>query len=171
MAEAITTGQESVGAGEFELVLGPRQFASLGLVVLTVLAGCTTAAYVVGKNTGKVVEVRVPFVPPISAPEAPTEQRRVAMKPEAPLEGLPEDGKPYIQLGSVERGVAMLMTQGLRKRGIPSLMAPGVSPTVFRVLAGPFENQDELKKVEAEFAEAGLKTFVRRYPEPAAARP
>ena len=39
MAEAITTGQESVGAGEFELVLGPRQFASLGLVVLTVLAG------------------------------------------------------------------------------------------------------------------------------------
>jgi hypothetical protein len=162
MAEAITTGQEA--AREFEWVLGPRQFASLGLVGIVALAGCTGMAYMAGKGMAKTVEVRVPFVPPVSA--APVETQ-VAVRPEAPLEGTPAEGKPYIQLGSVERGFAILMTQGLRKRGVPSLMAPGVSPTVYRVLAGPFETPEELERAKVELEKSGLRMFVRRYPEPA----
>ena len=96
-----------------------------------------------------------------------TEPAQVEMpkaEAEAPLEGIPEDGKSYVQLGSVERGFAILMTQGLRKRGIASLMAKGAAPAVFRVLAGPYETPEELEKAKAMFAEMGLKTFSRKYP-------
>lgn len=170
MSLVSTSEHESARAGEFEFVLGSTQFTSLGLAVLTLVALCATGAYMVGKNTGKIVEVRVPFVPAVSAPP-PIEPSRVVPPPEPPIEGIPEDGRPYIQLGSVERGFAMLMTQGLRKQGMPALMAPGISPTVFRVLAGPFENEKELEQARTGLAEIGLKMFVRRYPEPAPSLP
>lgn len=151
---------------EFELVLGPRQFASLGLVVLTALGVAAGVAYTAGKSVGKVVEVRAPFIPPIVEPaarELPIAEPVRSSEP--PIEGIPEPDRTYIQLGSLDRGFATMMAQGARKMGLPAFVAPGASPSVFRVLAGPFPDPSEMEKAQAMFHAIGLKTFVRKFPE------
>lgn len=157
-------------AAEFEFVLGPRQFASLGLVVLTALGIFTGAAYMAGKSSAKVVEVRVPLITPAaepiqSAPASAKQTPESEPQPEIPLEGLPEPDRIYIQLGSLDRGFATLVVQGARKMGVPAFVAPGVSPAVFRAIAGPFTDEKEMGKARAMFDAMGLKTFARKYPE------
>lgn len=153
-------------AAEFEFVVGPRQFASLGLVVLTALGVFAGAAYMVGKSSAKVVEVRVPLITPAAEAIHPKPAAVLPKPPlETPIEGIPEPDRVYIQLGSLDRGFATLMTQGARKMGVPAFVAPGVSPTVFRVLVGPFKDQDEMDRALAMFDAMGLRTLVRKYPE------
>jgi cell division septation protein DedD len=59
--------------------------------------------------------------------------------PEAPLFASPLKGPVYIQLGAVEKGMATLLTHGVRKLGYTAFVAQGDKATVFRVLVGPFK--------------------------------
>jgi hypothetical protein len=154
---------------EFEYVLGRRQVASLSLVVLTGIAAFTALAYMVGKSSAapmkeKAVIVQTPPAPTpksaIPAPEAPKIDPSIA---EAPLFGAPEKGPLYIQLASVERGFATLMVHGARNLGFPAFVAAGASPSVYRVLSGPFPNKESYEKAKATFQAAGLDTFTRKY--------
>ena len=165
---------------EFEFVLGRRQIASISLVVLTAIGACTTTAYVAGKSVGKVVTVAAPAPAPAPAPvqaaPAPVQATVQAAAPavhpdflDAPLSGVPEVGKSYIQLGSVERGFATLMAHGARKLGFPAFLAPGPTPNVYRVLSGPFATTEDAQKAKATFDAAGLNTFSRKYSEPVTA--
>ena len=156
---------------EFEFVLGKRQIASIGLVVLTAIGVCTAAAYVAGKSVGKVVTVEGP-VAPAASPSKPAAATPVADTiPDAPLSGTPEPGKTYIQLASVERGYATLITEGARKLGFPAFITPGTSPKLYRVLSGPFSSSAELQRAKAVFDTAGLDSFVRKYNEASASEP
>jgi hypothetical protein len=152
---------------EFEFVLGKRQIASIGLVVLTAIGVCTAGAYIAGKATGKVVTVDAPApAKAASAPEQPAAATpATATGLDAPLAGSPEPGKTYIQLASVERGYATLITEGARKLGFPAFIAPGTSPKLYRVLSGPFSNAADIQKAKAVFDTAGLNSFVRKYTE------
>ena len=131
----------------------------------------TAAAYVAGKSVGKVVTAEAPAAP-TAPPSKPVAANPVAdTLPDAPLSGTPEPGKTYIQLASVERGYATLITEGARKLGFPAFIAPGTSPKLYRVLSGPFSNPAELQKAKAVFDTAGLDSFVRKYTEPSATEP
>lgn len=146
------------GAGEFEFVLGRRQIASVGLVALTVLAIFTTVAYMTGK--GAVPEAApAPVVAPVPKPE-PVAAAPVA---EAPVFETPEKDHRYLQLGTVERGFAVLMVQGSRKVGFPAIVVGGSNPNVFRVLVGPLDDKLQYQAAKAMFASMGLDTYARKY--------
>jgi cell division septation protein DedD len=92
--------------------------------------------------------------------------------PEAPVFDIPVKRLSYVQLGSVERGSAILMVQGARKLGYPSFVAAGTNPNVFRVLVGPFPKPAEYQTAQTLFKSMGLDTFERIYADAAeAARP
>ena len=159
---------ESVEPSEFVFVLGRRQIASVSLVVLTALAAFTGVAYMVGKSSAppaeKSVAVAAPVPVPQPAPAAqPVADKSAAPLPEAPLFGIPEKDHLYLQLGSVERGFAVLMVHGARKVGFPAFVAGGTNPNVFRVLVGPFQNQAEYQAAKGIFVSMGLDTFSRKY--------
>jgi hypothetical protein len=149
--------------GDYELVLGGRQMASLGVLALAVLGIATGGAYVVGKSAGRTVEkivtVEAPAAPapPVAAP-APAPLAADA----APLFGPLERGKLYVQLASVERGYAQLMVRGVRQAGYPAVVGEGMNSSVYRVLAGPFDSPEEAARVKSVFDSMGLSAFVRR---------
>ena len=146
-------------SAEFEFVLGLRQVASVSLVVLTAMAIFISAAYMVGKSTvPPPVEPVKPKVVETIAPPVKAEPLR-----EAPLFGTPEKDHLYIQLGSVDRGFAILMVHGARHVGYPSFVAGGSNPNVYRVLVGPFDDKAQYETAKAMFVSMGLDTFARKY--------
>lgn len=150
--------------GEFEFVLGRRQIASVSLVALTALAVFTTAAYMAGRGASPEIPAPVPVAPaivPVPKPE-PVVAAPVA---EAPVFGAPEKDHRYLQLGSVERGFAVLMVQGARKVGFPAIVAGGTNPNVFRVLVGPLDDKVQYEAAKAMFVSMGLDTYARKYGE------
>lgn len=166
----VPTGETpETSAAEYEFVLGRRQIASVSLVALTALAGFTTAAYMAGRGA-------VPVAVPTRAQAPVTEPDPVAAAPaaptqaiEAPVFGIPEKDHRYLQLGSVERGFAVLMVQGSRKVGFPAIVAGGTNPNVFRVLVGPLDDKMQYAAAKAMFGSMGLDTYARKYgesPEP-----
>ena len=159
-------------SADFEYVLGRRQVASVGLVLVTGLAAFTGMAYMVGKSTAapmkeKTVVVQTPApAPKPSAPAAVVTADTPKADPsisEAPLFGTPEKGRLYIQLASVERGFATLMVHGARNLGFPAFVAQGSTPSVYRVLNGPFADQEAYQKAKTTFQAAGLDIFTRKY--------
>jgi cell division septation protein DedD len=163
----------SIEPAEFEFVMGRRQVASVSLVVLTLLAAFTGAAYIVGKSAIESVETAKPVSRPTSTPAPPplVVEKASAPKPEAALFDVPTADGLYLQLGSVERGSATLMVHGARKLGYPSFVGAGTNPNVFRVLVGPFSNQAEFEKAKIFFQAMGLDTFLRHGDSPAPAVP
>lgn len=149
-------------SAEFEFVLGKRQLASVTFLFVVLLAAAAGVAYLAGKGTATVkaaapppVEAApVPPPPPAPAPEP---------QPEPPLFAEPIPGGIYIQIGAVEKGMAELLTEGLRKRGFTSFVAPGPREQIFRVLIGPFRSQEEYRASKASLEGMGLATFARRY--------
>jgi len=162
-SEPFTGAVESTGPSEFEFVLGRRQIASISLVVLTALAAFTGVAYMVGKSSAPPAEKSAFVAAPAPAPQPVVAVKSAAPLPEAPLFGTPEKDHLYLQLGSVERGFAVLMVHGARKVGFPAFVAGGTNPNVFRVLVGPFQNQAEYQAAKGLFISMGLDTFSRKY--------
>jgi cell division septation protein DedD len=155
---------------EFEFVLGRRQVASVSLVVLTLLVLFSSAAYMVGKSTipapvqhAQPDPIRIAPSSAKSEPEVPAPA--TAVLPDAPVFDIPGKDQRYIQLGSVERGFAIMMVHGARKLGHPAFVAAGTNPNVFRVLVGPFRNQTEYQTAKALFTSMGLEPFSRKYGE------
>jgi len=147
---------------EFEFVVGRRQIASLSFVSVIVLMTCVAGAYVVGKSMSPkpvpaVAEiVREPDPPPITLDQEPV--------PEQPLFAEPKAGSVYIQMGAVEKGVAVIFAEGLRKRGLASFVAPGPSDKIFRVLIGPLSDSAAYQKAKGIVDQIGLSSFARKFP-------
>ena len=71
--------------------------------------------------------------------------------------------KTYIQMGAVEKGLAIIFAEGLRRRGLDGFVAPGPNEKLFRVLIGPFPDEAAYKRVKIQVDQIGLNTFPRRY--------
>jgi cell division septation protein DedD len=114
--------------------------------------------------------------PPASPPVvAPTPKPAVVAPPPASAEPVapvvlpgpewerPQANRTYLQIGSIEKGVAEVLAQGLRIRGLRATVAPGVTPKVYRIIVGPFESVPEMKGVEKMLAGMGFQTFPRQF--------
>ena len=93
------------------------------------------------------------IVPPVPAKPAA----------ELPLFANPNPQAIYIQVGAVDRGVAMILAEGLRRHALDSFVAPGPSAKSFRVLIGPFADAEAYQKARNVVSEIGLDNFARRY--------
>jgi cell division septation protein DedD len=152
---------------EFEFVLGRRQIASLMFVATVILMICVAISYLAGKSMSAkapapapaaVVVVREPDPPPIVMNQEP------APVPEAPLFADPKLGAVYIQMAAVEKGVAVIFSEGLRKRGLTAFVAPGPNDKIFRVLIGPLPDPASFVKAKDTVDKIGLSTFARKFP-------
>ena len=168
---------EEVSEEDFELVVGRRQMAGLTFLALVVVAVCSGGSYLVGKAMSARAEpvqqeIKIeqpPATPPVSvaAPmiEATIVPAPAAVKPaaEAPLFANPNPQAIYIQVGAVEKGVAVILAEGLRKHVLDSFVAPGPTGKTFRVLIGPFADAEAYQKARNAVSEIGLDNFARRY--------
>jgi cell division septation protein DedD len=161
-------------AEEFEIVVGKRQLASILFVATVMLAVFSSISYLAGKSetAGKAAPqavlppIRVvipPPPPPVFQTTAAAPQPAPKTGDEPPLFSEPNHGAMYLQLGAVEKGIAVIMAEGLRKRGFSAFVAPGPSERIFRVLIGPFANTDAYRAAKQAVDEIGLTTFARKY--------
>ena len=168
---------------EFELVVGRRQVAGILFLVLVVVAVCSGGSYLAGKAlTARVeaaepeIQIEQPAAPLPAAVPAPLLEATIVREPagppapavvkfatEAPLFASPNPQAIYIQVGAVEKGVAMILAEGLRKHALDSFVAPGPGTKSYRVLIGPFADVDAYQKARNIVAEIGLDNFARRY--------
>ena len=151
---------------EFEIVLGRRQIASVLFVATVVLVAFSAISYLAGKSLApKPAAPAVSIAPPIAIPQRepiPQPQAAAPAPVERPLFGDPKSGALYLQLGAVEKGVAIIMAEGLRKRTLDAFVAPGPNDHVFRVLIGPLD-AESYKRTKDAVDEIGLSTFARKY--------
>jgi hypothetical protein len=159
---------------DYEIVMGRRQIASVLFLGTVILVAFSAASYLAGKSTApqKTVVVTVPApavtpapaITPAAAPVVPApavEKPKPQSAPEAPLFGEAKTGLLYIQLGAVEKGMAIIMAEGLRKEGLNAFVAPGPNDHIFRVLIGPLDG-DGYKKAKDSINALGLAGFERK---------
>jgi cell division septation protein DedD len=164
---------------EFELVVGRRQMAGITFLALVVVAVCSGGSYLAGKAISAREEPAPPEIkieqPPASSPvpmPAPMLEATIVREPaaapapkttEAPLFASPLPKAIYIQVGAVDKGVAVILAEGLRSHALDSFVAPGPSTKSYRVLIGPFADAEAYQKARNIVAEIGLDNFARRY--------
>lgn len=169
-------------AADFEIVMGRRQIASVSLLVIVLLAVFSGASYVIGKSLAPapppkpVLEAMAATVP--DPPPAPLAQATPAPAPAAapvaatpelkadgskPLYADPAPGSMYVQTGAVEKGVAVVIAEGLRTHGLDAFVAPGPSDRIYRVLIGPLPDTQSYQQAKQIVDDIGLATFARRY--------
>jgi cell division septation protein DedD len=164
--------------GEFEIVLGKRQIAGVLFLASVFAALFSGVSYMAGEAMGPrrtvVVERPAPVAKPAPAPTpapAPAPAPApVAAAPEpkpaiaaAPLFADPEKGVLYLQMGAVEKGIAVILAEGLRTHGFQAFVAPGPSEKIFRVLIGPIADHDAYSRTKSAIDDLGLSTFARKY--------
>ena len=187
-AEPVDPGPEE----DFELVVGRRQAIAITFLALVIVVVSSAGSYLAGRalaaktapdhalfartETGR-IETEPPEIkleqPPatissVPPPAAPMLQATIvppAKPAEAPIYGNPVPQAIYIQVGAVEKGVAVVLAEGLRKHALDSFVAPGPGPKSFRVLIGPFPDAEAYQKARNVVAEIGLDSFARRYQE------
>ena len=151
---------------DFEIVLGRRHIASVLFVATVVLAVFTALAYLAGKSASPrkpppapvtVVQAPAPEPPPPPPPPEPV------VKSEPPIFSDPAVGAIYLQVGSVDRGISVILVEGLRKHGFNAFAAPGTSDKVFRVLIGPLPDPQAFVRAKQSVDQIGLATFARKY--------
>ena len=164
---------------EFELVVGRRQVAGILFLALVAVAVCSGGSYLAGKAISARVEAAEPEIqleqpaaPLAAAVPAPMLEATIVREPagppapkatEAPLFANPNPQAIYIQVGAVEKGVAVILAEGLRKHALDSFVAPGPGTKSYRVLIGPFADAEAYQKARNIVAEIGLDNFARRY--------
>ena len=183
-AEQEQAPQPLSAATEYEIVLGRAQIASWLFVGVVAVAICSSLAYLAAEKIAakKIAAISRPAAPPAPVPpppvaasaELPQASILVApktdlaslvknQKPAAPVFGEPEMGKVYIQIAAVERGMAMLLTEGLRSHGFDSFVAPGPNDKVFRVLIGPLPDPAAFRQAMVTVNAMDLANFARKY--------
>jgi|SRR5580704_4909897 cell division septation protein DedD len=75
----------------------------------------------------------------------------------------PSAGELYLQLGAMNVEATYRFVQDLRSKNLEPQVAAGPTPSIMRVLIGPFENRAALDERMAQLQTQGLKPFVRRY--------
>jgi hypothetical protein len=101
-------------------------------------------------------EVAPALSPAPITPGAPTST------PAPPLFANPATGAVYLQMGAVEKGIAVIFVEGLRRRGFDAFAAPGPNEKIFRVLIGPLGHESYAHTKDI-LDSIGLSTFARRY--------
>jgi hypothetical protein len=91
------------------------------------------------------------------APPPPAEDLDAALFAE------PIPGARYLQVGSVDRGVAVILAEGLRTRGFNGFIATGAKEGVWRVLVGPLRTNAEYAAAKAAVDRMGVNTFTRQF--------
>ncbi len=168
--EAPAAGTAVEEGGEFEIVLGKRQIAGVLFLASVFLALFSAVSYVAGEAIGprRTVVVERPAAVPKPAPAPAPAPVVVAPEPKpvvpaAPLLADPEKGALYLQMGAVEKGIAVIMAEGLRTHGFEAFVAPGPSEKIFRVLIGPLAGEESYKRTKDAVDDLGLDAFARRY--------
>jgi cell division septation protein DedD len=170
--ESPAAQEEEAQASEYEVVLGRLQVASWLFVSVIAIAVCGCLAYLMGETVAAkraaqaAVVAPAPAVAPLPAvlPEAsllPTAEP--STKSTHALVGEPEVGKVYLQVGAVERGMAVILAEGMRTHGFDSFVAPGPSDKIFRVLIGPLPDPDAFRAAMVRVDALDLATFARKY--------
>ncbi len=153
-------------SGDFELVLGRRQLASVLFIATVIVALFSSISYLAGKAIApepKIVErVRVetvhdPAPAPSPAPAGASADRN------APVFADAKNGSLYLQMGAVEKGIATVFVDGLREHGFQAFTAPGPSDKTFRVLIGPLDQPGAYEKTKKSIDDLGVSVFARRY--------
>ena len=174
----------TTATAEYEIVLGRAQIASWLFVGVVAVAICSSLAYLAAEKIGakkiavisRAAALSVPVAPPPVAASAEVPQASIMVapktdlasllknpKPASPLFADPEMGKVYIQIAAVERGMAMLLTEGLRSHGFDSFVAPGPNEKVFRVLIGPLSDPASFRQAMVTVNAMDLANFARKY--------
>jgi cell division septation protein DedD len=169
---------------DYEIVLGRAQIASWLFVGVIAVAICSSLAYLAGekitaKKTAAISRLAAPLgpmAPPPVAASAELPQASILVTPKADLASLvknqksgaplfaePEMGKVYIQTAAVERGMALLITEGLRSHGFDCFVAPGPNDKVFRVLIGPLPDPAAFRQAMVTVNALDLANFARKY--------
>lgn len=157
-------------SGEFEIVLGRTQIASVLFIATVIVVVFSAISYLAGKSLVPKAPVPVAAAAPAPAPviAAPAvivkepEPVEPQTAPERAIFADPKNGVLYMQLGAVEKGMAVIMTEGLRKRSLDAFVAPGPNDHIFRVLIGPLDATAYQHAKEAVDA-LGLSAFARKY--------
>ena len=109
-------------------------------VATVVLAVFIASAYLAGKSASP---RKPPFVPvtvvqaPAVEPPPPPPPPEPVVRSEPPIFSDPAVGAIYLQVGSVDRGISVILARGSPETGFNAFAAPGTSDKVFRVLIGP----------------------------------
>src|SRR5665213_2984846 len=167
-------GEQRAGlesATEYELVLGRTQVASWLFVGVIAVAVCGSLAYLAGEAVAmtrvrRAAVVTAPVAAPVPAalPQASLlAKAEPSAKPARPLVGEPEIGKVYLQVGAVERGMAVILAEGMRVHGFEAFVAPGPNDKIFRVLIGPLPDPDAFREAMLQVDALDLATFARKY--------
>ena len=139
------------------------------------VAVCASLAYLAGETVAArrmprpaVVMPAPPVVPAVPAvlPQASLlapPQVEPLKKPARPLVAEPETGKVYLQVGAVERGMAVILAEGMRTHGFDSFVAPGPNDKTFRVLIGPLPDPEAFRTAMVQVDALDLATFARKY--------
>jgi cell division septation protein DedD len=176
---------DAVGhADEYEFVVGPRQVASLSLVVLVLVSLFAGISYLAGraaakkdaapKDAGQATIVSASPQPPAVSDQPVVLAASLVESPAPGSAGYSGAGSPqlfsepikgavYIQTGAVERGVAAIMAEGLRVHGFTAFVAAGPNDKIYRVLMGPFSNPAAYQSAKATLDAIGLSSFAQQY--------
>ncbi len=169
---------------DYEVVLGRSQIASWLFVGVIAVAVSSSLAYLAGETTGVRKAARASAITRAAVPEtatapasvpipeaslavpakgAPAPMVKSALMGGAPLFAEPETGKVYLQIGAVERGMAMLLAEGLRSHGFDSFVAPGPHENLFRVVIGPLPDPQAFRQAMAGVEALDLAVYARKY--------
>ena len=166
-SEMLTPEARVSETADFEIVLGRRQVASVLFVAIVILVVLSAVSYLAGKArlAGAVPPMVVAFPP---TPAVPLLQATIARsaddsKSELPLFAEPVARAVYIQIGALDRGIAIVVAEGLRKQGLEAFVASGPADKIFRVLIGPLPDPASFARVKEAVDQLGLSNFVRKY--------
>jgi hypothetical protein len=170
---------EPQGSGEnleeYEFVLGRRQLAGTGLILVVVLALFSGVSYVIGRSMparpsitqAEVLPLPPAVLPPpepvLVSPALPEPQEQVKINSAAPLFAQAVTGQVYLQIGVVEKGLAAIWAEGLRTHGLNAFVAPGPGDNLWRVLIGPLPDPQAYQRAKDVLDTLGITTFGRRY--------
>jgi cell division septation protein DedD len=166
-----------------EYLMGPVQIATVAFVGITLISVVSAGFYLVGRRHGDVIQPKFTgTVPALPAPNLPAVARKAAPAP-APTPVLvakpapapvalatpqltkPELRKFYLQLISIELGVAEVMVYGLRQKGVPAMVSPGINDSVTRVLVGPLSDAAAVAQARGQVEALGFRPFNRVFTE------
>ena len=135
-----------------------------GPAVSTVAASRPVTVIARASAPAEPAKVVVAAPPPkvVIAPAAAPEVKPIAIAGPAVLEEVLPN-RMYLQVGSLDKNVAELLTQGLRIKGVPATIAPGVNATVSRIIVGPFQTAVEMGVVQKQLTELGFTPFPRQF--------
>lgn len=169
-----------------ELVIGPTHVAGGGVFLLVAVCLVGGIAYTMGKSSAaphavpRPAPIAVKHIEPaptkVSAPAPAPTHAETAAAPvkeanevvEAPPAREPSSAPAnpasglYLQVASSDRSSAQQFLKELEAKGFVGRLAPGLSPSLVRVLVGPVES-DKAAGLTTSLRDAGYPAFLKRY--------